>query len=64
MYLTIYQHNYIIGGSIFFIIIYYIYKRLTFQTPTNLWDVLYTTFAFFLILFLSAYIANLALFTI
>ena len=64
MYLTIYQNNYIIGGSIFFIIFYYIYKRLSFQTPVILWDIFYTTAAFSLILFLSIYIPNTALFTI
>ena len=64
MYLTIYQNNYIIGGTIFFIVFYYIYKRLSFQTPISIWDILYTTFAFSLILFLSIYIPNTALFTI
>ena len=64
MFFTIYQKNYIIGSSIFFIIFYYIYKRLTFQTPIKLWDILYTSFAFCIIIFLSVFIPNTVLFAI
>ena len=57
MILTIYQKNEIIAGSIYFFILYFIYSFITIG-HVALWDIIYTSIAFIIIICFSTLFAN------
>lgn len=60
--LTIYQKNQVIFGTFLFIIFYSVYAIYFNKNKHSLlWDILITSFTFFLILYLGNGVANLSL---
>jgi hypothetical protein len=59
--LTLYQKNYIIFGSLFFIIIYSVYLIYIKGSPSLIWDIGFTGLSFLLIVSISMIVSNLSL---
>ena len=59
--LTLYQKNYIIFGTLFFIIIYSIYLVYIKKSTSLIWDITFTGLSFLLIISLGIIVSNLSL---
>ena len=61
MELTLYQKNFIIFSSMFFLILYSIYLIYIKGSPHMIWDIGFTGLSFFLIISLGIIVPNLSL---
>ena len=59
--LTLYHKNFIIFGSMFFIILYSVYLIYIKGSPSIIWDIGVTGLSFFLIVSLGIIVPNLSL---
>lgn len=59
--LTLFQTNYIIFGTLFFLIFYSVYFIQFYKGSSMIWDIVFTTISFIFIIGISTIVANLSL---